>query len=417
MIANIKVFKSWLWVVLCSIGIFLSVPVGREIQDYVSKNWGRSLFGYFVFAAVGAGFLGLLYVLIFKLKIRSYSRYFWLVVVAGLYGYFTFLLWDIPEEAVHFLEYGLLGFFLFKALSHDVKDKSIYLTGTLLALLIGTFDETFQWIIPDRSWDFRDVGLNGLSGGLFQLSVWKVVRPGFIKGFFTAKSLRIFSGALIGCALILGLCASNTPDRVYSYTEKISFLQPLRREEPMSEFGYKHKDPEIGVFYSRLSAEDLRKTDENMGREYGGILNRAREMKYRHFLDKFNPGSNAFLHEVRVHIFRRNRHFQKGKEASKEGKRKELLFVAYKEDLILKKYFKETIKNSVYWWGEEKVKMIKGEIDEQKNYESPVSSNLFTGFTEKGMWTGIFFLVFLLVLIHFLFPYIKRRQMNLIQSR
>ncbi len=71
--------------------------------------------------------------------------------------------------------------------------------------------------------------------------------------------------------IILGLCASNTPRRVASYTRRIPWLSFLQKEEPMSEFGYKYKDPEIGVFYSRLSPKSLQKTDNLKGEQYALI--------------------------------------------------------------------------------------------------------------------------------------------------
>ncbi len=68
--------------------------------------------------------------------------------MAGLYIFFMSKLWKAPEEAVHFLEYGLLGFFLFKALIYHTRDKSIYVTATFFALFVGTIDEILQWMIP-----------------------------------------------------------------------------------------------------------------------------------------------------------------------------------------------------------------------------------------------------------------------------
>jgi len=407
MVVKNKVFQSWMLVVFCSVGIFLTIPVAREIQQYVSEHWGRSLFGYFVIVVLSVGFLGLLYVLIFKLKIRTPTRYAWLILVGGLYGYFTHKLWKIPEEAIHFLEYGLLGFFLFKALNYNVKDKSIYITATLFALLIGTFDEIFQWIVPDRKWDFRDVGLNGLSGGLFQLAIWKVVRPDFIKGMINIKSLRIFTAIFSCCLIILGLCASNTPSRVYSYTKQISFLAFLQKEEPMGEFGYKYKDPEIGIFYSRLSLRELQKTDEKKSKEYARIFNESLKMKYTHFLQKYNPGFNAFLYEARIHIFRRDKYFNDGNKETNHNKKREFYFVSYKENLILQKYFTETVKNSVYWWGEDKIKKVEELIDENRSYESPVSASLFTVFSEKSMWMGIFLLLCFLLIINIIIHKLK----------
>ena len=109
---RIKIWLSWLWVFLCSLAIFLVVPTARAIQRFVSTRWGRSLFGYSVLVITLSAFIILISILFFRLKIRSPSNYIWLSLVAGLYVYFTIKLWLYPEEAIHFLEYGLLGFFL-----------------------------------------------------------------------------------------------------------------------------------------------------------------------------------------------------------------------------------------------------------------------------------------------------------------
>ncbi len=355
------------------------------------------------------GSISLLYYLIFKLKIRTPSNYIWLFIVAGLYVYFTLKLWKIPEEAIHFLEYGLLGFFLFKSLSHQVRDKSIYFTATLFALLIGTFDEILQWITPQRYWDFRDAGLNALSGGLFQLAIWKVVRPKIISEKFNTKSLKIFTSIFISCLIILGLCVSNTPNRVYSYTKQIPWLSFLQKEEPMSEFGYKYKDSEIGVFYSPLSPKKLQKTDKQRGEGYARILNKSVNTDYEQFLREYSPTINPFMHELRVHIFRRDTYFDKGRSASSLDEKKEYYFIAYKENLILKKYFDHSIEKSVYRWDEDILKESNVPIDKSKTYESPVSANLFTSFSEKTMWFSILFIIFFLVVINLILPIIKRK--------
>ena len=406
-IFNKKIFLSWLWVVLCSLAIFSTVPVARKIQKFVYNNWGREVFGYFVLIVLSIGALSLLYYLFFKLKIRTPSNYIWLLIVIGLYVYFTLKLWKIPEEAVHFLEYGLLGFFLFKALSHHVRDKSIYLTAALFALFIGTIDEFLQWMMPERYWDFKDAGLNGLSGTLFQLAVWKVLRPKIISEKISLKSLRIFSVAIALCIILLGLCVSNTPNRVANYTKKIHWLSFLQKEEPMSEFGYKYKDPEIGVFYSRLSPRRLQRMDKQKGKEYSQILSKSLDKDYEQFIREYNPTTQPFMHELRVHIFRRDTHFNNGKSTSKKNEKRESFFIAYKENLILEKYFSQSIKNSVYWWSEDKIKTIKNYIEKDRYYESPVSANLFTSFSEKSVWIAIITLLTILVLINLILPFLK----------
>ncbi len=355
------------------------------------------------------GAISLLYYLIFKLKIRAPSNYIWLFIVAGLYIYFTLKLWKAPEEAVHFLEYGLLGFFLFKALIHHIRDKSIYVTATFLALFVGTIDEILQWMIPLRYWDFRDVGLNCLSAGLFQLAVWKVVKPKLISEKINAKSLRIFTSIFASCLIILGLCASNTPQRVASYTKKIPWLAFLQKEEPMSEFGYKYKDPEIGIFYSRLSPKRLQEIDKQRGEEYAQILNKSVDKDYEQFLREYNSISDPFMHELRVHIFRRDEYFNKGKSTSNLNEKKEFYLIGYKENLILEKYFSHSIEKSVYHWNKDILTESEVLVDKSKPYESPVSANLFTSFSEKSVWVSIFVLIFFLVLTNLILPFIKKQ--------
>ena len=359
---------------------------------------------------LSAGAISLLYYLIFKLKIRSPSRYIWLIIIVGLYIYFTLKLWKIPEEAIHFLEYGLLGFFLFKALSHHLKDKSIYITATLFALLIGTFDEILQWITPQRYWDFRDAGLNCLSGGLFQLAIWKVVKPKIISEKMTVKSLRIFTSIFASCLIMLGLCVSNTPNRVYNYTERIPWLSFLQKEEPMSEFGYKYNDSEIGIFYSRLSPTRLQKTDKQKGEEYAQILNKSVNINYEQFLREYNPISNPFVLELRVHIFRRDTYFKNGKSTSNINEKKEFYLTAFKENLILEKYFKNSIEKSVYHWNDDILHESEAIIDKSKHYESPVSANLFTSFSEKTAWIIILNSIFFLLVVNIILLFTKKQQ-------
>jgi len=252
---------SWLLVLCCVIAIFLIVPLARTIQRFVESQWGRLFFGYAVLAAVGGITVTLIILFLFRLKIRSFSNYFWLLLVSTLYVYFTLKLWDMPVEAIHFLEYGLLGFFLSRALKYDIKDKSIYFIAFFIGSFVGIFDEILQWIVPLRLWDIRDVGLNALSSGLFQIGLWKGIRPKGIFPRIKPKSWRVLSACLGANILLIGLCLSNTPQRVSFYTKVFPSLSFLKKEEPMNRFRQRIEDPEIGVFYSLLKAENLKRED------------------------------------------------------------------------------------------------------------------------------------------------------------
>jgi len=383
-----RAFFPWLWVVLCTLAIFLVVPLARAIQKFVSARWGRPFFGYAVLVITAASFCAIVYVLVFRLKIRSPSNYLWLSAVAALYVYFTLKLWRAPEEAVHFLEYGLLGFFLFRALSLSIRDKGIYLTALLIGSLIGIFDEILQWMMPGRYWDFRDAGLNALATGLFQVALWKGIKPKIISEKIGPKSVRRISLLLAVNILLLGLCASNTPQRVASYSGRLPFLSFLVKEEPMYEFTRKHTDPEIGVFYSRLSPEGLEKEDNERSDHWAGILRDWKEKDYALFLREHHPLLHPFLYEMRIHIFRRDRRVEEAAKAKDEKSRREALFVASKENMILEKYFGRTLEKASYKWSEEKKAEIAAYVDPAKPYRSPVSAGRFH-IKEKTLWLGI----------------------------
>jgi len=397
-----KKFWAWLWVALCAMAIFLIVPLARTIQSFVSTYSGRSLFGYTVLVAVGAAFLVVIYVLIFRLGIRSFSRLFWLSAVAALYVYFTLKLWRTPEEAVHFLEYGLLSFFLLRALSLSVRDKTIYARTFLIASLVGIFDEILQWIVPGRFWDFRDAGLNALAAGLFQVALIKGVKPSFISDKIQPKSLRRVSVFLAANLILLGLCASNTPRRVASYASRFPFLSFLLKEEPMHEFSKKHTDWEIGAFYSRLSLEELVKQDRERSDHHGEILREWKDKDYNLFLSHYSPLLHPFVYEMRVHVFRRDSKEEEARRAKNKKAEQESLFIAFKENLILEKYFGQTLKKSSYAWDEEKRKQVEASVDRNRPYKSPVSRGVIH-VQEKTIWFFILGVLGMLVFlnIHF----------------
>ena len=60
----------------------------------------------------------------------------------------------LPEERLHFLEYGLLGFFLPLAL----RDRRGAMgASAVLVLAAGVVDELIQWALPGRVGELRDV--------------------------------------------------------------------------------------------------------------------------------------------------------------------------------------------------------------------------------------------------------------------
>jgi VanZ family protein len=114
-----------------------------------------------------------------------------LAVVALVYAS-LFTLLQRAEEAMHFLQYGLLGFLLYRALRlrrERLGTGGFFrcyaeVTAAVLTALLGWGDEGIQHLLPNRYYDLRDVAFNALAGGLAILALtgrdWarRMDRPG-----------------------------------------------------------------------------------------------------------------------------------------------------------------------------------------------------------------------------------------------
>jgi VanZ family protein len=401
-----------MWVALCILSIFIIVPIARSVRNFVEKHLSADFFGYSVICVVCIAFLTGIYLLWFRLKIRAFPNYLWFAVIACAYIFFTFKLWERPEEAVHFLEYGLLGLLLFRALRHHIHDKSVYLTAFLIGGLVGIFDEVLQWMIPRRIWDIRDIGLNALSCGLCQIAIWKGIQPRLLSPRAQPKSIRTLSLLIVIIMILLALSLTNTPARVKMYTEALPFLSFLQKEEPMAEDIHKHRDPEIGIFFSRLTLEELKRIDTERAEEYGSILEEWSKKNYDDFLKTFPGYARPFLHEMRVHIFRRNRWFWLSTQKDIPEKREHQLFIAYKENLILEKYFGRTLEKSPDKWPQRRIKRIESLIDKSLFYRSPVSAATYFPLNDLALWAIVVGMVTVTFILNFWLSY----QKNLLHS-
>lgn len=100
-----------------------------------------------------------------------------LAVFAVLYFLSVRPLMQRPEEALHFLQYGLVGGFFYAALrerrrQHPASSSRSPLgrfpaaSAFLLAAAAGWADEGIQFLLPNRHYDLRDVGFNAAAAAL-----------------------------------------------------------------------------------------------------------------------------------------------------------------------------------------------------------------------------------------------------------
>ena len=377
---------SWLAVAAWTLAIYLTIPLARAIQSWVTEHWGRSAFLYGVFAALAAGAgLALLSLAFSRGPGRGRSAA-WVAGIAVLYAFLSWRLRANPEEAVHFIEYGILGFLLFRAFSRRVRDPLVYLAAGWLGAILGTTDEIIQWMTPRRVFGLRDVWLNVQAVGLVQVLLAAGLRPAYVRGPVSAHSVRLVCGLGAAHLVLLVLCLSNTPPRVDCYTRRWPALAPLRYTySMMAEYGYRHHDPEVGVFFSRFRRDDLRSLDRARAEEAAARLDEFRDpARYEEFLRTWTPVTDPFTHEARVHLFRRDQNAERAwaMRGDPEALRGHAT-VAWRENRLLELYFGNTLRLSGCVLPERASRLLDEHHDPARPYTSPVSASLITRLTER----------------------------------
>ena len=141
--------------------------VGRFISEKLGKPYFELLIGIlFLLSAAG---------LILYLK-RAVLGKIKLPIFIGVFIAWSLFAWhlDILVERMHLLEYGLLGWLAIRDTLR--KKKGIVKASIFSALFIlgvGIVDEAFQWWLPYRVGDTRDVVFNEV-GGLWGMSLFLI---------------------------------------------------------------------------------------------------------------------------------------------------------------------------------------------------------------------------------------------------
>ena len=398
--------RAWLAVIVWTAILYVTIPFARQIQRPMRDRWGSSIFTWIV-AAAGLIALGFLVKALLRLRHRL-TR--WNLACLALV-ILLFAVWgrslhrSRPEEALHFVQYGLLGFLLFRAWAVKVRHPLAYWGSLLSGSLLGTLDEVIQWISPERYFEFRDIFLNAGSTCLVLLGIAGGLAPRYL----TERPGRRAVGCVYGLGLLLlavwGACLLNTPETQARYTARSRLLRRITRHaHVMTEYGYLYRDAEAGAFKSRLSPEALARMDREQGGETAAILDEfQRHERYAEFLERYPAATAPFLHEARVHLFRRDRHRHVAatiRERNPAGYRR-FLTIAYRENQIMERYFPTTLAASAYTLRPETLAYMRAHLDEDMAYVSAVSRALITRFGPWQaaigsvalmlLWTGAFF--------------------------
>jgi hypothetical protein len=389
-------WQSWCYVVVGALIIYCTIPVARAFRELIAEQIGLEFFLYLT--AILTAIAGAVAFINLRKRKLPTNAYLWLFgIVAAFMGY-IYQLRDIPEEAIHVAEYGVIGILVYRALSHRTRDFSIYIMAALIVGMIGVLDEYIQWIAPSRVFDLRDIRTNFVAGSLGQLAVLTGLRPRIITGLPNSASWSRLCYTLACGLVLLAMGFLNTPQRIAWYASEIpslSFL--LDSKSMMVEYGYRYQDDDIGVFRSRFSPEQLKNLNQQRGEEVAGILDRYfRGEDYKLFQSIYTVPRDAYTHEAGIHLFRRERHLDRAQEQSE--KQDAHYNIAYKENLVLSKYFTESLNKSRHRWSEEVELEVKKRARVTPNFESTVSAGIITRLSERQV-ISLFSIAILVMLI------------------
>ena len=151
--------------------VYATVPVMPKVWWLLTDYTEGAVSSLGVVAIVGLGGFVIWQVL---RRRQSFSALTWvaLIAIGAAYAYLLMVFAPIPAERLHLVEYGLVGFFLYRALRLDLKPGKAYFCSFALTVTVGFVDECIQWVLPQRYFEMKDVQLNAISGALGLLVVY-----------------------------------------------------------------------------------------------------------------------------------------------------------------------------------------------------------------------------------------------------
>lgn len=151
--------RSWVLLAGYILVIFASLPFVRGVVIALRQQQllGGAITLLYFLAAVAV-----VYHVVFDVRLSDRIAYFALVLLAAVTGAMILGL-SIPEERIHFAQYGLMAVLARRALGWHVSPPRQYLGAFVIAAMAGWVDEVIQGLLPDRVYDLRDVGINAVA--------------------------------------------------------------------------------------------------------------------------------------------------------------------------------------------------------------------------------------------------------------
>lgn len=289
--------------------LLLSAPF-LGLLNWTLRRTFPDAFVLIVFSAIGAAVATALAVAVVRIRERRGPR-FALIGLAFLLAtaYTASTASDnrqsLAVELFHFVQYGVVTFLFYRA-CRRLHDPGILLVPAFAGFIVGAAEEWFQWFLPARVGELRDLGLNLAAitcALLFSVAVDPPVRFAWTLRPGSSRLVARFAAAAI---LVLAL-----------------FVDVIH-------LGHRIADDEAGLFDSRFSVSRLEELQAERARRWAEtppplVLSRvSREDQY--------------LTEAMQHAQERNERWAAGD-----------FLGAWNQNRILEKYFAPAL--DVRWYG------------------------------------------------------------------
>ena len=273
--------------------VVLSAPFVQQAFTAASDAWGP----YFETAGMAATALPVGAALLLaatSIRDRRPARYSALAISLALATTYV-LVEDLSfAETFHFVEYGLLAW-LFHRWRRTLDDGVLILLPLVAGLIVGTLDEWFQWFIPIRAGEARDILLNGVASGCGLLFAIAIDPPGGCVAWRRRKSaIRLLVSGGVAVTIFA-----------------LFFL--------IVHVGHDVHEAEIGSFRSRYTAAELSDLAHDRAERWRTQPPRVQRRLVR---------EDQYLTEGLWHVQRRNQALSEGDLAE-----------AWRENLILERFY------------------------------------------------------------------------------
>jgi hypothetical protein len=294
-----------------------------------------------------------------RIRERKALRYAGLVTAVAIAISYAFITrTDDPQvnavQSFHFIEYGLVTV-LFWCAWRPAGDASSLVLPVLAGLLVGTLEEWFQWFIPVRVGEVRDVFLNGVAIGCGLIFSLALHPPSRTHMAFTPAARRrnhAFAGMVV---VVFG-----------------AFFQSVH-------LGYAIDGPQQSVFRSGYTAADLdRLSADRAERWRGETVGRPPRLS----------AEDQYMTEGHWHVARRNEAWAAGDGAG-----------AWHENLILERFFSPVLDRPTYVsptgtrWPPEHRADAADRATPSTSYVSRAEAQPIITWPRGGFWTAVMALV------------------------